>query len=168
MNFRKAMPEPAKDWRLIRPDFSDRDKYEREGWNRIEAWDLSIWHEQLMWGAVGASDPKDKFARVHTYHNSDLDLFAVTFDVFDQGVALIAWSKNRETILTGGNSIGAALLVNGVWVLKKLDDVMYMEVSGVSPPSANQPMAVLIQFGFIARSGSFYSNISLEVKRAKE
>lgn len=162
------MPEPEKDWRLIKPDFSDRDKYEREGWCRIEAADLSVWHEQLMRGAVGTSNPKDKLATAHTYHNSDLDLFAATFDVFDQGVAFIAWFKNTETVLTGNKSIGAALLINGVWVIKKLDDVMSLEITGVNPPGANQPMAVFFQFGFITRSGSFYSNASLEIKRAEE
>ena len=165
------MPDSPKDWRLTRPDFSDRDKYEQAGWYRTEAKDLSILQEKLIKGAVGTANREDKFATLHTYHNIEQDMFAATVNVFDQGVVLIAWSKHPEVILSRSQPVGAALLVDeqkDEWILKKSEDGLYVDVMGADPSSANQPMEVLLQFGNTTRSGRFRESAALTIKRAKD
>ncbi len=111
---------PEKDWRLERPDFSDREKYEAAGWvksSSCEGYEVDgkYWTEM----GIGSADPFGKIMTVIEYVNEDLGQTALAIDFFDQGVAYISWTKGKL------NFHGDAVRVNKVtddWVLKDIDE----------------------------------------------
>ncbi|MBI4991945.1 MAG: hypothetical protein HZB99_01890 [Candidatus Harrisonbacteria bacterium] len=118
---------PGLDWTVRRPDFSDQNKYEGEGWEKIGKYDLSHRNGRFVpWENFGTADPLDKIGTVIEYQNESLGLKAITIDFFNQGAVYTEWlTLNNMTI---GSPRGLALFINNRWVIKKLNEIFVLDV----------------------------------------
>lgn len=115
------MLEPAKDWRLIRPDFSDREKYEAAGWQKIDAGGMVPKGNDYSIEEIGSVDAGQIVIYVVKYRNEDLKLTAYTFDFFGQGIVCETWVKDGAFPL----DCGAAIQVKeGEWIIKETDEIL--------------------------------------------
>ncbi len=111
---------PERDWRLERPDFSDREKYEAAGWVKIKVSE-GYFKDKNVWVSeeIGSGDPLEKFMTSVEYENEKLGLFAITCEFFDQGVAYTFWGKDSDP----KSPYGAAIKVGDDWILKDTDEI---------------------------------------------
>ncbi|MBI3046591.1 MAG: hypothetical protein HYY86_03605 [Candidatus Harrisonbacteria bacterium] len=115
------------DWTSRRPDFSDPDKYEKEGWEKTGKYDLPHRNGKFVsWATFGTVDPIDKIGTLVEYQNESLGLKAITIDFFNQGIVYTEWLMMNNTAI--GAPRGLALFINNHWIIKKLNEVFVLDV----------------------------------------
>lgn len=109
-----------KDWRLEFPgDFSDRYKYESDGWVAAAKYDLFYDPEtRSVKCPIGTALSRQKYGNRTEYINDELGLKAVAIAFFDEGIMLIKWYRDKDE-----NSGGMAIYSKKGWVLKNPNEI---------------------------------------------
>lgn len=124
---------PKSNWQYILPcaffDGPNQSLYEILGWRRFTTNDI-ISKECNYWsrGAVGSSVAAEKWATERIFLHEELNMLAMTFDFFDNGIAYMIWWIRGDTSRKYGLAVKK---ITGEWHIVQSDEVLEKEFEAI-------------------------------------